>query len=317
MSSTNRLSEETLHPIGQEITWVLQTIMALDRPYSADYLIRILRADDKFALKKEAHRQLPTWGVLEERTYAYTEDLLHYLLREDYLTVPRPKYATVEITHRGQQFLAQPASIEVPMQDFRKRWYHLELGAALRRIRTEVAQAEHIEPYEVFNNHLIMNLMHSLPTTEAALKAVPGISEVRPAVQAHILEAVQRVAAKKAKDDISGLYTQAYSWGVRQVKDLYEAGLDVEEIARRRKITPGTVTQYLETLHRAGSIDLRPWIETRVDRRDLHKAGEFFRQTRNARLTEAKEVLDLDFDTLRLCRLYVTQAEEPALKYAS
>jgi hypothetical protein len=93
----------------------------------------------------------------------------------------------------------------------------------------------------------------------------------------------------------------------QETKVLFEQGMEPTEIADFKGIKLRTVMNYLESLHLSGQIDLRNWIEKYVDRKTLHTAVQFFRDAHDNRIQVAHEVLGYDYDTLRLCRLYLSR----------
>ncbi|RMG66641.1 MAG: hypothetical protein D6722_14610 [Bacteroidetes bacterium] len=301
--------------ITQDTVQVLKTVLLLDKSYSPGYLNRLLRADDAFGFRKPQHQELETYGVLDEESFGYVDDLIHYLIRQGYLRVSNPRFGTVEMASPGDRFLQAPEELRVPYATLRKAWYELELIRRLRQLRKELADQAGKAPYEIFNNYQLQRIAHEMPDQDIALKSMPGLEGLGTAERLRILAEVARVSEMRQIDDETGVYSRANSAGHRVVQELFEAGFGIEEIAHRRDIKPQTVRDYLETLHRAGRLDLRPWIEEQVDSKDLHRGIEYFNSVETPRLKEAQELLGLDFDILKLCRLYVSEVREEEMTY--
>ena len=100
---------------------------------------------------------------------------------------------------------------------------------------------------------------------------------------------------------------------------LFEKGFTVEQIASQHELKTGTIQHYLLTLHQAGEIDLIPWIKDQLSTEELEKGSRYFQQHENPKLSQAFADLGLDYDTLRLCRLYVAKHDtvQEELVYAA
>ena len=294
--------------IREESVQILKTILLLDKSYSAGYLARVLQASEQFPLRNANHKELETYGVLSEHTYGNIADIIDYLIQESLLEVAHPTMGTLKVTAKGEEFLGDPQPLEVNRQNLRKSWYQYELMMKLKELRVQYAAKEELAPYLVFTNFTLRQLITILPETMAEMDEIPGMADQEESLKLQILASISEILEKKSQDDVSGIYSRAHSPSHRKVKEMYESGFDPAEIARRRKLQLGTVRNYLITLHQAGEIDLKPWIEETVDNKALHKAGEYFKQANSPKLKEAHEVLGLDYDTLELCRLYVGQA---------
>ena len=93
--------------------------------------------------------------------------------------------------------------------------------------------------------------------------------------------------------------------------------MEIEEIAKTRKLQPGTVKQYLMNLHRAKIIDLRSWADDRLDSKEMEKGISYFLEARDKRLEVAHNSLGLDYDLLRFCRLFAEEKTGEPLAAAS
>lgn len=303
--------------VTQHVVPMLKTVLLLERSYGAGYLVRILQGDETYGLRQEGHRELETFGLLAEERFSYLDSLLQVLIEDGFLEVKDARYGTVSITQQGRDFLAQPGKLLVLRDRLKKPWHEIEAMRSLRELRKRLAGESGLQPFEVLSNYSIGEISRNLPRSEAELSHLPGLDKVRPFQRKQLIEELRRVNERKDQDDRTGVYTRAYSWSHRKVRELFEGGMDIEEIARRQKLTAEKVVEYLETLHQAGLIDLKPWIESSLDAKTLHRAAEYFRQVKSSLLREAREVLGYDTLTLRLCRVYASRAEEPPMAYAS
>lgn len=300
-----------------EITQILKTVLLLERNYGAGYIARIAMGDSRFDLRKAAHKHLESYGALDSLSNLRIEDIIYYLIDLDFLEVNNEQYGTIAITDEGIAWLDEPQDMHVNRKEVYTGWWGFELRMALRSIRKDAAESADKRPYELFSNHAMVRMIRELPQTEQALDELPGMKTLSQAIKLLILTAINQIIEKKEEDANSGVYTKASSPSHRKVKDLYESGFSLEEIAERRKLQTSTVLQYLFNLEKAGKLDLNPWTEQHIDPKVLYKGAEYFRSVEDRRLSAAHQVLGIDYDTLALCRNYVDRVGEPELKYAS
>lgn len=309
-------TQEWMENITQESIQILKTALLLERNYSVSYLVRIVQADDRYEFRKPLHKELETYGTLEGLPSSRIEDITHYLIEQGMLRVNNRLYGTIDITDQGRDYLSDPSDIEASRQDVYRGWDGVQLSIALRNMRREVAEQSGKPPYEVFTNFVLSLIVRRMPATEEELRRIDGMRNLSATVKARILkETIQILNLKQRNDATGGSLQKAFSPGHRKIKDLFEGGFGVDEIARRRGVKSATIRQALAELHEAGMLDLKPWIEREVDSLTLHKGAEYFRSTHSPRIDEARQVLGYDYDILHLCRAYTSQVQEPAPVY--
>lgn len=294
---------------------ICKTVILLEKPYAASYLARVLTGDTGIPLKDDLHQSLETFGSLNQLSRSKTEDIIYYLHDQGWLKVVSPTIGTLELTEVGQQFLQNPADLSIARKQLFRKWYQTQLGIALKSWRKQAAGQLGVSPYEVFTNHIIQLIVRQLPATEEAWQQLPGLEALTSLQLAEIKEIVQLCIRKKVQDEETGIYTKAYSPSHRKIKELYQAGFSLDEMAHRRKLKPSTVSNYLTHLHMAGEIDLKPWIETHLTHEDLHKGVSYFRSAKDRRLKTAHQTLALDYETLRWCQTYTAQVLESEEAY--
>ncbi|MEZ4825304.1 MAG: RQC domain-containing protein [Bacteroidia bacterium] len=297
--------------IGMEAMAVLKTVLLLEKPYAGTYVQRILTGNGSFGWKKAHHKKLETFGEMAEKSYSYVDDLINYLVKTDFLRIKQAEYGTVELTESGRSWMEDPVSLMTTRGELRKSWYQVQLIQALRVLRRETAEKKEKQPFEVFTNYTMDVLADKLPQTEEELKAIPGLEKLDGATRLMVLAEITRIVDKKEIDEETGLFRKAFSPSHQKVKSLVLEGMTFDEIVRARDLSRGTAVSYLENLHRSGEVDLVPWIEKTVDGKVLHKMVQFFSQVKGSGLKQAHEVLGIDYELLRLGRLYSNPSYVP------
>jgi ATP-dependent DNA helicase RecQ len=146
---------------------------------------------------------------------------------------------------------------------------HEDLFASLKEMRLKLAQASNLPPFVIFHDRTLRAISRQLPQTTSELLAIKGCGEYKVSVYGdQALEVVRaylkshpEVRSSSEVDGVvaippvmrrpSGESTVEITWM------LWEKGGGLEEIARKRGLTPSTITEHLVRLIDEGrSIDL-------------------------------------------------------------
>lgn len=308
-------TESTQVDIRPAATELIKTIMLLNRPYGFSYLLSIVRGQEDY-LKQPDHRELESFGALQDEHFGYVQDVAWHLFQTGYLELANPQYGTIQLTLKGSDFLNHSEPLVVDLKVLRMQWYHLLLIGELRDLRREEAKAKNAEPYEIFTNFVMMQIARKLPADEIQLRKISSLEKAEEELVRKILDKIAAISSEMDRDEeLYGAIGKAHSYGHRKLKELFEAGTEIMEIARIQNLKENTMYWMLENLHLAGHLDLTNWIEEQLDSKVLHRGVDYFKQAKNSRLTDAHDVLGMDYPTLRMCRVYARPAEEPIAPY--
>ena len=299
---------------------ILETVEKLAGKFGMNYLISILRGQDKFGLKDQEHAGLATFGEMSELSYEEVRNRLNYLENQDFIKIKDARYGTLINATKGVSFIEKPQELWVKKRELRTSEEEKIIRQELRQIRKELAAETGKPPFRIFTDYTLGLLAREKPVNAAELILIPGFGNYKsnrygPA----IFKALERANSQWEENRILQAYQRAKTPSHQSVKALFEAGNSVEEIASERAVKTTTVTRTLLTLHQAGELDLTTWIEQRVSPKDFQKGTAYFQSSPQSKLKNAYEKLGLDYDTLRLCRLYVSKlsSSQEELKLAS
>ncbi|TAE49966.1 MAG: hypothetical protein EAZ89_13105 [Bacteroidetes bacterium] len=306
--------------VSDDAVIILRTVDLLDQKFGMNYLVQVLRGQDRYELRSEAHAGLPTYGAMAQQTYERVSNLVTSLLDLGLLAVREQRTGALTITEAGRDFLKHPTALEISSRQLRTARFDKVLMVELRQLRLQLSRELSVPPYRIFNDHSLLHLVRVKPATLAELIELPGFGSYSanrfgPA----ILKTIAGVQEQQAVFQENFLYKRTLQPAYQDVKHLFESGMDVEGIAARRNVKTDSIRVMLSDLHRAGRINLHPWIERNLAPEILRKGTEFFRNNQTGRLREAYESLGLDWNTLRLCKLYVSDfaSRQDELKMAS
>jgi DNA-binding MarR family transcriptional regulator len=188
---------------------------------------------------------------------------------------------------------------------------HEDLFASLKEMRLKLAQASNLPPFVIFHDRTLIAISQRLPQTISELLAIKGCGEYK--VSAYGNQTLEVVRAYlKGHPEARPLSEHDGSVSIRPVMKkpsggstveitwmLWEKGGALEEIARKRGLTPSTITEHLVQLIDEGrSIDLNrilPKERITLIEEAIVRAG-------SERLAPIKALLpqDVSYDEIRL-----------------
>lgn len=312
----NNTRESVLTEYGEEARMILKTVLLLEKPYAEGYIIRLMQGESPYGWKSENHANMETLGSLTDMPFPQLQQLIRYLVKNEYLKVTDKRTGGMSVGDKGEQLLNENTSLKIHSEELRVPWHDYYLNYQLRNFRTTTAEKNGRAPYELFNNYTLQLIVEQKPTVESKLRYLPGMLNFPNPWAKEILSLVEEVCAKMEQTNNFWLYEKVYTPSRLRIKALYDSGMTVEEIAKAREVQELTIERALIDLHQANEIDFKAWMEENVNHQDFYRGTEYFRQVGNPRLKEAKDVLGLDYDTLRMCRADAMRAEEPYAEYA-
>ncbi|MEL6251651.1 MAG: RQC domain-containing protein [Bacteroidota bacterium] len=299
---------EALVNIKEDAYLILKTVVLLDQKYGSNYITRVLRASETFGFKEAHHRELETFGRMKGKHSERIRNLINYLLRKHFLQVTNSRYGSIGISRKGEEFLTYPSELIVKAHELRTSIYDKKLLLELRQLRSALAKQEAKPPFRVFTDYTLGRIIDDKPKDLQELKMIPGFGDYKAnRFGPSIISLVEMIMKEKAVADRLRFLKKVQSAAHQEVKALFEAGANLTEIADKRSIQVQTVENYLSNLHKAGEIDLRPWIEEKLVGEELEKGSTYFRKSPESSLKKAYEELGIDYNRLKLCKLYVSR----------
>jgi ATP-dependent DNA helicase RecQ len=145
-----------------------------------------------------------------------------------------------------------------PVKEQVKENANQELFEALRKLRKQIADEESVPAYVVFSDATLNDMVLVKPINVGQMKTVQGVGQVK-------LEKYGTIFLKEIQNYLRNFKVPGtrLANGVTYLEtlELYNKGLDIEEIAIARNLAPSTMVQHLIKLKSEGeSIDLEKFI---------------------------------------------------------
>ena len=202
---------------------------------------------------------------------------------------------------------------------------HEDLFASLKEMRLKLARASNLPPFVIFHDRTLIAISQQLPQTTSELLAIKGCGEYKVSTYGDQTIEVVRAYLKRhpevkplseswSKHDRSAairpvLKKPSGGSTVEITWMLWEKGMKVDEIARKRGLTPSTISEHLVQLIGEGrSIDLNRILS----KERIALIGEAIARTGSERLAPIKALLpqDVSYDDIRLVAGQCVQKSE-------
>lgn len=296
--------------IKTEANAIFQTILLLEERYGAKYIIQILRGESN-KLKSLNHKLLETFGLMAKTTEEKLQNIVHYLLKTNYLQVNNPEYGTLAVSPKGKVLLASDTELEVEKAEIIISTENRIVANFLKDMRRNCASTLDCLPFMIFTDYTLQQIVDKKPKNAEELKEIPNIHTFFTQRYSEELFLISASAKKMAEEYIrKEKEKKAKQPAYQAVKALFLAGDSLDKIAEKRQVKTTTILAYLSDLHELGEVNLKPWIEKNVTPKALHKGVTFFEQTKQEDMKLAYEVLGLDYNTLRMCKLYIMNVNQ-------
>lgn len=292
--------------VQAEAEQLLKTLALLEKPYPINYLVNLLTGSTLYGWKKAGHPKLETFGSLSKLSPVRIYRLIQILIDKQMVEGTPRTFSNIQITLRGETFLASPRKMVIRKKRLKYTHHDYLLFQLLKETRTSFSQQESKKETKILPQFTLERIAYLKPKSMKDLAAIQGMGKVRlHKLGLSILNAVNHVLDQQKREYEMKKLAAIKAPTFQQTKELWEKGYSQEEISKIKGIKLESVHQYLERLHLAGEVDMRPWIEKNVDSKELFMGVEFFKQVENGRLKEAFEATGIDYQVLRLCKLYV------------
>ena len=267
--------------IGQKI---LSSIVRQDQRFGAAYTAQVLKGSKAKRIVENGHDKLSTWGLLKDESEPQIRNWIDQLLSHGFLK-QTGEYNCLEVTPAGWKLLKgdiTPSLLQmrddVPTKATEDTWtgVNRDLFEELRNLRTRLAIQKQVPPYVIFSDATLRELAKVRPTQIGPLSQIYGIGQKKldefgtvllftikqwceqNRIETDITSAIEfnptATVPKPLRQKVGPAKDEAYF-------NLFEQGLNVEEVCMQLDRSQATVWQYLEQYIKAHQItDISKWI---------------------------------------------------------
>jgi ATP-dependent DNA helicase RecQ len=254
---------------------VLSAIYRTGERFGAIHICNIVTGANTEKIRDFNHNTLPTYGVGKDQPKQYWRSLINALLARQILTIDDPQLPTLKLTDDARKILRGQLEFQLQTQkkqlvkktnrytDGMTRDFDDRLFQLLRGIRTKIAIAENIAPFVVFADRSLIEMSTFFPQNETEFLKISGVGHTKfERYGEQFIDEIKRYCREnniEPKQNYSPIQTEnakPRSSGTSAThlltKQLLEQGKSIEDIAKERQMTTGTIVAHLEKLAENG-----------------------------------------------------------------
>ncbi len=315
---------------------ILSAIFRTGERFGAGHIADIVCGADTQKIRRLRHDQLKTYGAGRDRPKKYWLQVMDELIAQGELAQSEGAYPVLRLTDQGEALLQGKRGFSMVHRvalersgsagkAFSSPNFNQELFDQLRSLRRTLAQKESVPPYIIFSDRTLHEMASFFPATSEDLLKITGVGESKLNRYGSVfietlvtfLKSHPDLKASRPKDSSAPRVPESSpvssaartgSGTVEATWDLVRQGHGLEEMAKRRKLSPQTIRSHLESLILAGRpIDLNRL----VDPKKQVYLTELFTGRPAARLRDIMESSDgsLSWDEIALMKAWLNRPD--------
>lgn len=168
---------------------VLSCVFRIKQQGDIAHVIEVLRGQLTLKVTTMKHQEVSTFGIGQDKTPGYWFSIIGQLIHLGYLQQNIEQQSALVLTEaaRGVLKATEPLMLASPRLQKASYWqnkksedkYDRALFTKLRALRKEIADAEDIAPYIVFNDATLSELARIKPKTSYAFLDISGIGDTK------------------------------------------------------------------------------------------------------------------------------------------
>jgi ATP-dependent DNA helicase RecQ len=302
---------------------LLKAVVETKEIYKSKELVKTLLGEKNAVIQSHKTNTLAVFGSGANKDSHFWMALIRQALVAGYLIKEIEAYGLIRITTRGKAFLDQPESFmmtedhkfvgqeNVPIQPVKSQGVlDKTLMQLLLNLRKQVAEANEVPPYAVFQENSLEEMCLKYPISSEELVTINGVGEGK---------------AKRYGDQFINLISQyveeneitrpddlvVKSTGINSALKLYliqsiDRKLPLEDIADAKGMSMEKLVSEMETIVFAGTrLNIDYYLEDLFDDDQLEELYDYFIESDSDSISEAIAAFDGDYEEeeLRLYRL--------------
>jgi ATP-dependent DNA helicase RecQ len=168
---------------------VLSCVFRIQQQGDIDHVMQVIRGDASEKIKKLNHHQVSTFGIGKDKTPGYWFAIIRQLIHLGYLQQDIAQQSSLCLTQASRTVLKgeEPLFLASPRLQKASYWqrnkaeksYDRQLFSKLRVLRKDIADAEDIPPFIVFNDATLSELARVKPINAQQMLMISGIGDTK------------------------------------------------------------------------------------------------------------------------------------------
>jgi ATP-dependent DNA helicase RecQ len=247
---------------------LMSAIVRTGERFGVNHVVDVVTGAQTERIRKTGHDQIKTYGIGRDRDKRYWRTVIDNLLGQSLIEQTDERYpvlrllpAAAPVLYEGQPFymLRQNETRAKKPRRAAEFEYNQTLFEQLRTVRKALADDQGVPPYVVFSDRTLHEIACVMPVTQERMLDVSGVGQLKYERYGEAFRAVVEqfrqthpeitpgsmpvVSAAQSRNSASmppkkGTHTQ--SW------ELVQQGMRIDEVAKKRGLTVGTIIGHIE-----------------------------------------------------------------------
>lgn len=267
----------------------LSCVYRTGQRFGAGYLIDVLLGNDVERIRRLGHDRLSTFGIGKELGAPEWRSVIRQLVTRNFLSVDVDGFGSLKLTDESRAVLNGELQLHLrkekkPEKKPKKKRAERRKGPfaetsepgdkklweALRERRTEIAKDQGVPPYVIFHDTTFTEMVEQRPQDLEQMRLITGVGERKLELYGDdFLKIIREHNAKEPASDT-----------IAETVELFLREKDVDIVAERRGLKPGTVYIHLASAIEQGTVELEQVVSL---------SDEEFQTVKDALLKQPKE----------------------------
>jgi len=312
MCDNHRYPKEKVDAEDQ-VKLVLETMVEIEDKFQIDHIISILRGEETQQVKNYGHHKLSMYGEGADRDQNFWKSVIRQASLEGMIEKDIETYGSLQITEKGEEFLANPKSFMVTIDhDFEHLTVADEdteavagdgfdkvLFGMLKEMRKKIAKEKSLPPYIIFQDPSLEEMAIKYPVNQQELSQITGVSASKATRYGKpFLELIEKYVEEneisRPDDFVIKSVVNRSAQKVYIIQNI-DRKISLEDISRGKGITMDELLGEIENIVYSGTkINLDYYINEMLDGEYQQEIFDYFRTSEIDSLDEAWKSLGAD-----------------------
>lgn len=307
--------------VKEELVLLLNAVKETKEKYKAKEIIKTLLGKDNAIIKSHKTNTLAVFGSGTHKDKNFWMALIRQALVAGYLKKEIETYGVIRVSSRGHEFIQHPVSFTMAEDHSYEESDEVTLVKArgqgdtdqvlmrlLVQLRKEVAKANNVPPYAVFQEYSLQDICLKYPLTFDELVNINGVGEGKAKrYGSQFIDLINRYVIENEIIRPDDLVVK--STGINSSLKLYliqsiDRKLPLEDIASAKGMKMEELINEMETIVFAGTrLNINYFLEDIFDDDQVDELYDYFIDAETDSLNSALDAFDGDYEEEEL-RLY-------------
>jgi ATP-dependent DNA helicase RecQ len=307
--------------VKEELVLLLNAVKETKEKYKAKEIIKTLLGTDNAIIKSHKTNTLAVFGSGTHKDKNFWMALIRQALVAGYLKKEIETYGVIRVSSRGHEFIQHPVSFTMAEDHSYEESDEVTLVKArgqgdtdqvlmrlLVQLRKEVAKANNVPPYAVFQEYSLQDICLKYPLTFDELVNINGVGEGKAKrYGSQFIDLINRYVIENEIIRPDDLVVK--STGINSSLKLYliqsiDRKLPLEDIASAKGMKMEELINEMETIVFAGTrLNINYFLEDIFDDDQVEELYDYFIDAESDSLNSALDAFDGDYEEEEL-RLY-------------